>query len=180
MPTGGKQTKTSITNAQKRKINFTALKKKNKDIVAWISIPNTPIDYAVLKTGNNSYYLKRNAIKKPSSSGAIFLDSAAKADFSSKDSIVYGHRMKDRTMFGSLISYKNSKHRKSHQYVFVYTPKATKKYRVSECFRTSSKKLTPKNAKVRTLSLVTCDDAKGKVHYIVRAKLVSSKKPGKK
>lgn len=180
MPTSGKQTKTSIANAQKRKINFPALKQKNKDIIAWISIPNTPVDYAVVKAKDNSYYLSRNAVRKPSKSGAIFLDSAAKSDFSNSDSIVYGHHMKDRTMFGSLASYRYKKYKNEYQYIFVYTPKVTKKYRVAQCFKTAQKKLAPDRSKTQTLTLVTCNDARGKTHYVVRAKLVSSKAPGKK
>ncbi|MCL2403545.1 MAG: class B sortase [Coriobacteriia bacterium] len=171
----GKQTPESLKEAEKRKINFSALKEKNKDIIAWISIPNTPIDYAVVKAKDNSYYLSRNAMRKSSTSGAIFLDSKGKSDFTSRDSILYGHRMKDRTMFGSLIWYRNKKYAEEHSYIFIYTPKATKKYRVEKCYKTIKENLVPDQSETETLTLVTCDDPTGKIHYIVRAQLVSSK-----
>jgi len=176
----GNQTKSSLEKAQKRRINFPALKKRNSQIVAWISIPNMPVDYAVVKGNDNSYYLTHDALKKKSTSGAIFLDSKLKSDFTNADSIVYGHDMYDGSMFGSLIKYRNKPFRDKHQYIFVYTPYATKKYQVSSQFKTASSKLKPDNSKTKTLTLVTCVDSAGKTHYVVRAKLVSSKKPGVK
>ena len=180
MSISGNQTKSSLDKAQRRKINFPALKKRNDQIVAWISIPNMPVDYAVVQGKDNSYYLTRDALRKNSTSGAIFLDSKLKSDFSSSDSIVYGHDMYDGSMFGSLTKYQKKSFRNKHQYIFVYTPNATKKYRVSSQFKTTSSKLKPDNSKTKTLTLVTCADSKGKSHYVVRAQLVSSKKPGAK
>ena len=180
MPISGGQTRSSLEKAQKRKINFPALRKKNNQIIAWISIPNMPIDYAVVKGKDNNYYLKNDALKKSNKAGAIFLDTQLKSDFSNRDSIIYGHDMYDGSMFGSLTKYRTKSHQDNHQYIFVYTPNATKKYRVSSQFKTTSSKLKPDNSKTGTLSLVTCGDAKGKTHYVVRAQLVSSKKPGTK
>jgi len=178
-PISGKQTKASLATAQKRKVNFKALKKKNKQIIAWISIPNAPVDYAVVKSSNNTFYLKHNALKRKSYSGAIFLDSKLKSNFANQDSIVYGHRMRDGSMFGSLKHYANKNYRKNHQYVYVYTPKATKKYKISQYFRTSKRKLAPDKSRNQTLTLVTCDWSASS-HIGVRARLVSSKKPGMK
>jgi len=177
-PISGSQKKASLNAAQKRKVNLPALKKKNKDIIAWISIPNMAVDYPVLKGKDNSYYLTRNAVKKRSSAGALFMDSKLKSNFTSSDTIIYGHNMRDGTKFGSLSKYRDKKFRKNHQYIYVYTPKATLKYRVTSTFRTSAKKLNPDRSKTRTLSLVTCEGKQE--HYVVRAKLVSSKPPGKK
>ena len=179
-PISGDQTKSSLEKAQKRRINFPALKKRNNQIVAWISIPNMPVDYAVVKGNDNSYYLKRDALKNKSTSGAIFLDSKLNSSFDNSDSIVYGHDMYDGSMFGSLMKYRTKSFRDKHQYIFVYTPYATKKYQVSSQFETTNSKLKPDNSKVKTLTLVTCVNSDGKAHYVVRAKLISSKKPGVK
>ena len=178
MPISGNQANSSIVNAQKRKINFPALKKKNPQIVAWVSIPNTPVDYAVVQGKDNNYYLTHDALKRRSSGGSIVLDSKLKKDFSSSDSILYGHQMRDKSMFGSLARYRNKNFRDKHQYIYVYTPTATKKYKVSSTFRTTKSDLKPDLSKTKTLTLVTCDGSYA--HYVVRAKLVSSKKPGKK
>ena len=179
-PISGDQTNSSLERAQKRRINFPALKKRNSQIVAWISIPNMPIDYAVVQGKDNSYYLSHDALKNKNTAGAIFLDSKLKSDFTNADSIIYGHATYDSSMFGTLRKYRDKLFRNEHQYIFVYTPNATKKYRVSSQFKTTSEKLQPDNSKTRTLTLVTCSDPKGKTHYVVRAKLVSSKKPGVK
>ena len=178
MPTSGNQTKKTLQKAQTRRINFAALKKRNKQIVAWINIPNTGIDYAVVKGTNNTQYLTMNAVRKRSSGGSIFLDSAAKADFNNSDSIVYGHQMKDKSMFGSLNRYRNSNYKKKHQYIYIYTPSATRKYKVSSTFGTTSTTLQPDRGKTQSLTLVTCNGKSA--HYAVRAQLVSSKKPGAK
>jgi len=177
-PISGYQRTPSLNTAQRRKINIPALRKTNKDIVAWISIPNMPVDYPVLKGKDNSYYLTRNAAMKRSSAGAIFMDSKLKSDFTSSDTIIYGHDMRDGTKFGSLSRYRNKKFRDTHQYVYVYTPKATLKYRVTSTFRTTAKNLTPDRSSTRTLTLVTCEGKNA--HYVVRARLVSSKAPGKR
>ncbi|MDR1775201.1 MAG: class B sortase [Actinomycetes bacterium] len=180
LATSGNQSSSSLAKAQKRKINFKKLQKKNKEIIAWIYIPNTRIDYPVTRHSNNKYYLKRNAVKKKSSAGSIFLDSKAKKDLSGLDSPIYGHHMRNKSMFGSLNSFRTSKFRKKHQYVYVYTPKATKKYKVSTQFTTKKKKLSAYKGKVRVVTLVTCEYTAKNAHYVLRAKLVSSKKPGKK
>jgi len=176
----GNQTSASLAKAQKRKINFKALKKKNKQIIAWISIPNMGIDYAVTKASNNSYYLKNNALKKKSSSGSIFMDSKARADFEGMDSPIYGHHMRDKSMFGSLPNFRKASFRKKHQYIYVYTPNATKKYKVSSQFITNKKKLEPNTSGTKLLTLVTCEYTSKNAHYVVCAKLVSSKAPGAK
>jgi len=177
-PISGNQTNASIAKAQTRKINFAALQKKNPQIVAWVSIPNMPVDYAVVKGKDNTYYLKHDAAKRKSSSGAIFLDSKLKKDFSNSDSILYGHQMRDKSMFGSLTKYRSTSFKNKHQYIFVYTPTATKKYKVSSTFRTTKADLKPDLSKTKSLTLVTCDGYHA--HYVVRAKLISSKQPGKK
>ena len=179
-PISGDQTKSSLEKAQKRRINFPALKKRNNQIVAWISIPNMPVDYAVVKGNDNSYYLTRDALRNKNTSGAIFLDSKLNPNFDNSDSIVYGHDMYDSSMFGSLVKYRTKSFQNKHQYIFVYTPNATKKYQVSSQFKTTSGKLTPDNSKTKTLTLVTCVNSDGKSHYVVRAKLISSKRPGEK
>jgi len=180
MPITGNQTKASLAKAQQRRINFPALKKKNKQIIAWIYVPNMGIDYAVTKASDNKYYLKRNALKKPSSAGAIFMDAKARADFEGMDSPVYGHHMRDKSMFGSLPKFRNASFRKKHQYIYVYTPQSTKKYKLSSQFITNQKQLAPNTSSTKILTLVTCEYTSANAHYVVRAKLVSSKAPGAK
>ena len=79
---------------------------KNSDVVGWISVPNTMIEYPVVITDNNDYYLYHNYDKEESKSGAVFMD-YRNADFeNSRHVIIYGHNMRNGTMFHDLSSYK--------------------------------------------------------------------------
>jgi len=70
--------------------------------VAWISIPDTKIDYPIMQGSDNSEYLNKDPYGKYSLSGSIFLDSRNNSDFSDAYSLVYGHHMQGDVMFGSL------------------------------------------------------------------------------
>ena len=79
------------------------LKERNDDTVGWIKINDTAIDYPVLhNTQSNAYYLHRNIDKEYSSSGIPFLDYQCKADLSDDNTIIYGHNMRNGTMFHDL------------------------------------------------------------------------------
>ncbi len=75
----------------------------NSDVIGWINIPGTEVDYPLLKASDNEYYLTRNAEKASSDYGAIFMDYRCTKD--SKHIIIHGHNMKNGSMFGSLHNY---------------------------------------------------------------------------
>ena len=83
-------------------IDFSSLKKKNPDTVAHIKVNNTNIDYVVVKSKDNSYYLKHNFEKKYSGAGWIFADYHNKFDGTDKNIVLYAHRMLNGSMFGTL------------------------------------------------------------------------------
>lgn len=89
--------------------NWKGLKKINKEIVAWLKIENSEIDYPVLyHKGDNQdsqYYLDRNYKKQKSAYGSIFIDYRCKKGVGSKNLILHGHNMEDGSMFASLIKY---------------------------------------------------------------------------
>ena len=84
------------------KIDFEKLKKQNSDTVGYIKVKNTNIDYVVVQTNNNSYYLNHNFKKEKNKAGWIFLDYRNKLDGTDKNTIIYGHNMKDGSMFETL------------------------------------------------------------------------------
>lgn len=104
-------------------IDFEALQSKNPDIVAWITIPGTAVDYPVLQAKDNDYYLHRDVERKESSAGSIFLDYEDSADFSGLHNILYGHHMKNGSMFRDIVRYKNQDYFDSHREIILYTPK---------------------------------------------------------
>lgn len=83
--------------------------KKNEDIRGWITIPGTEVNHPVYQTTNNDYYLNHNMNKDPSRYGAIFFDyrSSVTKESPSQNVTIYGHNMKDGSMFGTLKRYKN-------------------------------------------------------------------------
>lgn len=84
---------------------FIELHKINEDIVGWIQIENTLINYPVLQTDDNEYYLNRNYKKQQSRAGSIFADYRNDFADNNRNIILYGHRMKDDTMFNQLTKF---------------------------------------------------------------------------
>lgn len=103
-------------------IDFDALKKINPDVVSWITIPGTNIDYPLLQGKDNNQYLHKDMEGRDSVAGAIFLDHGDKADLSSRHNIIYGHHMKNGTMFKDIVKYKDQQYFDEHQDITIYTP----------------------------------------------------------
>ena len=87
---------------QKYKVNFEELKQKNFDTVGWLKVENTNIEFPIVKTNNNSYYLTYNFDKKYNVAGWVFADYKNKFDGTDKNIVIYGHNMRDNSMFSSL------------------------------------------------------------------------------
>lgn len=86
----------------KNSIDFKTLKEKNSDIVAYLKVNNTNIDYVVVKGNDNKYYLKHNLYKEYNRAGWIFMDYHNRLDGTDKNIVIYGHNTTDKTMFGTL------------------------------------------------------------------------------
>ncbi len=84
------------------KVDFTELIKKNEDTVGWINVNNTNINYPVVQSTDNNYYLTHSYDKEENEAGWVFLDYRNNKDFTSKNNIIYAHSRLDKTMFGSL------------------------------------------------------------------------------
>ena len=97
------------------------LKNENEDIKGWIQIEDTIVDYPILQTTDNDYYLTHNYKKEKSKYGSIYLNK--KSDISNKFSnvIIYGHNMKDEQMFNTLLKYENKEFYNSHKTIKITT-----------------------------------------------------------
>lgn len=96
-------------------------KENNADIYAWITIPDTKIDYPVLQHAtDNSYYLNYNLDGSKGYPGCIYSENYNAKDFSDPVTILYGHNMKDGTMFAGLHQYENADFFENHPYIYVY------------------------------------------------------------
>ena len=83
-------------------VDFTDLLKQNKDTVGWLIVNNTNVNYPVVQTTNNDYYLKHAFDKKSNSAGWVYADFRNNFDELSKNTVIYAHGRKDKVMFGSL------------------------------------------------------------------------------
>lgn len=86
----------------------------NKKLVGWIKIDGTKVDYPVLQTSNNEYYLDHNFNQEDDRNGSIFLDKDCTIWPRSQNLILYGHNMRSGKMFGTLKSYKDEQFYKKH------------------------------------------------------------------
>ncbi|MCR8659936.1 class B sortase [Paenibacillus endoradicis] len=99
---------------QRYKEQFDQLLEINPDIVGWISIDNTGIDYPVVQSSDNDYYLNHNVEKQSSARGSIFMDYRNKNMNDDIHTVIYGHHMKDGSMFGELSKYKDAAYYNEH------------------------------------------------------------------
>jgi len=106
-------------------MNFTGVKAENPDIIAWLTVPNTKIDYPVVQSKDNSYYLTRDAKKNKNANGALFLDYRVHADLSDFNNVIYGHHMKSGAQFQNLIKFKEQAFWDSHISATLYMPAHT-------------------------------------------------------
>lgn len=115
---------------------FEELKSKNSDFVGWLNIPDTVIDYPVVKHSEDDaeYYLHRDFDKNYSFAGTPFIGEGCDAD--SDIFIIYAHNMKADTMFGTLDSYADESFAKEHRDIYFCLPGEWRTYRVFAAFRT--------------------------------------------
>lgn len=115
-------------------ISFEALRKENPDIIAWIRFENLDdvhISYPVLYSGDNTKYLRSDIYGNYHIAGCIFLEGLNQPDFSDYHSIIYGHNMKNTTMFGDLKRYKNEDDfYDNNQYFRIYTENMVYRYQI--------------------------------------------------
>ena len=115
-----------------RKIDFVAAQAVNPDVYAWIWIPGTDIDYPILQsdTEEDAYYLNHTIEKKEGLPGTIYTEKYNAKDFSDPVNVVYGHNMKNGSMFAGLHKYEDRAFFDSNPYVYIYLPDKALKYRI--------------------------------------------------
>ena len=113
----------------KEAAGYAALKNENPDYVGWIRLPDTRIDYPVVdRESDPEYYLHRAFDGSKSFGGTPFLGEASGVD--TKCLIIYGHNMKNLSMFGSLKKYKTEDFYKDHQFFTIYTSECAYRYQI--------------------------------------------------
>lgn len=121
-----------------RNMDFTALREVNDDVLGWILIPGTVISYPLLQGDDNSYYLNHTWKKWTSVVGAIFLECNNSPDLSDFNTIVYGHRMNNGSMFASLKYYKKQSYWSEHPYVYIMDDRGSHRYEIFSAYEVST------------------------------------------
>jgi len=108
----------------------------NDDTIGWITIEGTTIDYPIVQASDNSYYLTHDCNGNKSKYGSIFMDYHNAADFSDKHTILYGHNMKNGSMFHDLNDYSSHVYLDEHTYIKVYSQGVDRKWAIFSTYST--------------------------------------------
>lgn len=103
-------------------VDFTSLRAVNPEIMAWLTIDGTNIDYPVARHSDNDYYLHHLFNGEWNSSGCLFMDCSNQADVSDQHTIIYGHHMDNGSMFQNLMYYKDQSFYDEHPTAQLFTP----------------------------------------------------------
>ena len=112
-------------------VNFEELKQVNTDVVAWIMVDGTSVNYPIVQSNDNDYYLNHDIVKSPKGSGWTFMDFRNSTDLSDSNTIFYGHNLLNKTAFGSLSNVFTDKWiNSSNHYIVVKTESVTHIYEI--------------------------------------------------
>ena len=126
----------AYSQAVKGQISIKNLKKQNSDVIGWIVIEGANVSEPLIHYTDDSYYLRRSWLKKQSTAGCIFMEYKCSPDFSGYNTIIYGHRMRNKTMFGQLENFKTKSNWQKNPYIYVYTENYMYTYQIFAVYRT--------------------------------------------
>ena len=121
-----------------RAMDFTALREVNSDVLGWILIPGTAVSYPVVQGTDNTYYLNHTWKKWSSVVGSIFLECQNSRDLSDFNTIIYGHRMNNGSMFASLKNYKKQGWWSAHPCVYITDDAGSHTYEIFAAYEVST------------------------------------------
>jgi len=103
-------------------VDFAALAERYPGVIGWIKLDGTALDYPIMQTDNNWYYLGRLPDGTQHRSGSVFMDYRNSPDFSDKNSLLYAHYSRTDDMFGALKNYRKQTFFDENPIMYVYTP----------------------------------------------------------
>ena len=127
----------TVGGSDKYNINFEEIKKQNPDVIAYIKVPGTKIDYIVVRGEDNDFYLDHNFKKDKNVTGWIFADYKNNFDGEDKNIVIYGHNTIDKSMFGSLkyVLEDSWQENKNNHTIILVTEEGLKKYKVFSTYK---------------------------------------------
>ena len=123
-------------------VDFDSLWETNSDIIAWINVPGTIIDYPVCQsTESNDYYIRRGLDGKKLTAGTLFIENYNTPTFNDFNTVIYGHKMRDGTMFADLAKFYENELSPENAIIYIYTPTAILEYKIFAVYVRDSKHL---------------------------------------
>ena len=123
-------------------MDFAALQQVNSEVLGWILIPNSPVSYPLVQGSDNSKYLNTTWRGSRSSVGSIFLECQNSRGLDDFNTIIYGHRTQNRSMFGSLKDYARQEYWQSHPSIYITDENGCKTYTVFAAYEVGVKEQT--------------------------------------
>lgn len=114
--------------------DFASLYAVNEDVEGWIAIPGTELNYPLMQGTDNDYYLNNTWDGVPSAAGSIFVEHQQKSDLSEFNTLIYGHRMKNGSMFATLKYYDSADYLAAHPYIYIAKEEGVYRYEVFAAF----------------------------------------------
>ena len=115
-------------------VDFKALQATNPEIIGWLYIPDSAMSYPLLQASDNDKYLHQMYNKQHSIFGSIFMDYRNKADLKDLHTIIYGHNMKNGSMFHNIRYFAEAEYFEEHQELYIYMPEKILKYQIISCY----------------------------------------------
>ena len=109
-------------NVSPLSVDFDSMLTQNDDVRGWLYNPDTIVNYPVVQSKDNDYYLYRLIDGSSNSSGSLFVDYRCAADFSSNHTLIYGHNMKDGSMLSTITNYWKQDYYEEHPFMYLNTP----------------------------------------------------------
>jgi len=117
--------------------DLAALQEVNGDVLGWIQIPGMELSYPLVQGTDNDYYLHQTWQKKQSSVGSVFLDYRNSGDLNDFNTVIYGHNMKNGSMFGELDLFRDKTFLDEHPYVYIVDDAGCRRYSIFAAFEVS-------------------------------------------
>lgn len=123
-------------------IDFVALQQQNPDVYAWIQVPGTEVDYPILQSSNdNTYYLNHTIDGEEKKEGAIFTENYNTKTFEDPNTVIYGHDMKNGSMFQSIHKYMDRSFFDNNRDIVIYMPNQIFRYKIFAAYLTDNRHL---------------------------------------
>ncbi len=123
-------------------VELDSLRAVSKAVTGWIAIPDTKLAYPLVQGTDNDFYLNRAWNGRKTSVGSIFLDYRSDPGMTDFHTLIYGHRMKNGSMFATLKYYADDAYRAAHPYVYIKTAEGVRQYAVFAAYEAPVRSVT--------------------------------------